>query len=73
MILSRDVEAFYISSDRKDRSLAAKYNDVKQIMHKVNFETVSKNLVPTLKEVKNHFKELKLINQETKNLITERN
>lgn len=73
MILSKEVDAFYISNDRKDKSLAGKYKEVKEIMFKVNFESLSKSLVPTLKEVKEYFKGLRLINQETKNLITERN
>lgn len=73
MLLSRDVECFYISKDRKDKSMAVKYNEFKEIMRRINFEKVSQDLVPILKKVRDYFQGLKLLNQQTKNLINERN
>ena len=73
MLLSRDVEGFYISKDRKDKSMPVKYNEFKEIMLRINFKTLSNDLVPSLKKVQEYFQGLKLLNQQTKNLINERN
>jgi hypothetical protein len=73
MLLIKEVEEFYISKDRKDKTMAIKYNEFKEIMRRINFEKVSQDLVPSLKKVRDYFQGLKLLNQQTKNLINERN
>jgi hypothetical protein len=73
MLSSKEIGGFYNSKDRKDKSMAVKYNEFQEIIRTINFESASKKLVPSLMRVKEYFQGLKLINQQTKNLINERN
>jgi hypothetical protein len=62
MLISSKVEAFCTSKDRKDKVLAVKYNNFKDIMSRINFESMCKNLIPYFLKAREYFKGLKLLN-----------
>jgi hypothetical protein len=42
--------------------MALKYKELKEIIRVINFVTMIRKLIPTLNNVKDYFKELKLLN-----------